>query len=326
MTSTPYFDSIISESAFKTRFQVENAKCFSQLENVAASCWGRSHLFACRVVRREKQRSFLPSLSHFIAPSDIQSPSDEIKAFLRGPDWTLMAKSEHHIVRSSNCGLSVAQIWAAMATYRGNRDRRTREVFPIQEQIETLPENENVVETREPKRVRRHTFQPDFIDSSGIQVGSSSPPHHDSHHDSQGSSLGYVDRDMHFLGRTPEDDTLRLASCVIRHILYFAPPQESALQPVAVDFRDAKIRLAATTLVEERQIVAIDDGGLCLRRQTPRGDFILAKNHVAILEAKTQFHCLENGRPIISDRSFAQMICEALATRLSDMSDNSEKR
>lgn len=324
MAPTPYFSSVISESAFKARFQAENGKKFSELDNVAASYWGRPHLLACRVVRRDPQRNLLPILSQYVTPSDVQTSSDEIRAFLQGPDLTFMAQSEHYLVRRSNCGISLAQIWAAMAMFKGNQDRRMRDVSTMQEQNES--ERDNDAEARQPKRFRRHTFQPDFIDSSGIQVGSSSPPHDGSYDGSQGSSLGYVDPDTHYLGITPEDDTLRLASCVIRHILYFAPPQNSASIPTVVEFRDAKTRLAATTLVGERQIVAIDDGGLCLRRQNPGGCFILTQNHVAILEAKTQFQCLENGRPIISDRGFAQMVCEALATRLSDIGDNSQQR
>jgi hypothetical protein len=63
-----------------------------------------------------------------------------------------------------------------------------------------------------------------------------------------------------------------------------------------------------------------------LRRQKPGGGFILANNHVAILEAKTQFQCLENGRPVISDTCFAQMVCEALAARLSDITDKLQQR
>lgn len=99
--------------------------------------------------------------------------------------------------------------------------------------------------------------------------------------------MGYVDLDTHYLGITLEDDTLRLASYVIRHVLYFGAPQNLASNSAIVEFRDAKTRLAATTLVGERRIVAIDDGSLCLRRQKPSRGFVLAKNHVAILEAKT---------------------------------------
>lgn len=138
--------------------------------------------------------------------------------------------------------------------------------------------------------------------------------------------MGYVDSDTHYLSITPEDDTKRLASCVIRHILYFAPPQDSAPRPVVVEFRDAKTRWAGKTVIRRQQIVAIDDGGLSLRRQKPGGGFALMKNHVAILEAKTQFQCLENGQPGISDASFAQVVCEALATRFFNITHDSQER
>jgi hypothetical protein len=181
---------------------------------------------------------------------------------------------------------------------------------------------------RPAKRPRRYTCQGgDFVDSGGIQVGSSSPTHDDSYDGSQTSSLGYFDLKDHWLGVTPEDDTLRLASCVIRHILYFAPPQENPLNTVVVDFRDAKIRISASTVLTEQVIIATDDGGLCLRRENPAGGFTLVNNHVAILEAKARFQTLEKGRPVISDTCFAQMICEALATRLSKIADDhSEQR
>ncbi|KAE8152935.1 hypothetical protein BDV25DRAFT_137337 [Aspergillus avenaceus] len=318
----PYFSTVVSESAFKARFQAENAKPFSELENAAASCWGRPHLLACRVIRREPQRTLLPILSDYISPSDTQCPSNEIRAYLQGPDLALMGQSEHYLVRSSDCPFSVAQIWAAMAMFKGDQERRTRlPLVPKQQDYN----DESDVETRDPKRRRRYTFQPGFVDSSGIQIGSSSPLADGSFDGSEVSSLAYVDPDSHYLSMTPEDNTLRLASCVIRHILYFAPPQDAPIQPVAVEFRDAKTRLSASTWVRERPIIAIDDGGLCLRRQNPDGGFMLSNDHVAILEGKTQFHCLEDGRPVISDDSFAQMICEALATRLSDATGHSEQ-
>lgn len=50
---------------------------------------------------------------------------------------------------------------------------------------------------------------------------------------------------------------------------------------------------------------------------------MLAKKYIAILEAKTQFQCLENGRPIISDMNLAQMVCEALAIKISHKDDQS---
>ncbi|KAJ6081470.1 hypothetical protein N7499_006344 [Penicillium canescens] len=135
---------------------------------------------------------------------------------------------------------------------------------------------------------------------------------------SQGaSSIEYIDAESHRLLASPEDETLRLVSCVIRHILYFAPPQDAANIPAVVEFRDAKTRLSARTPKLKRKIIAIDDGGLCLREES-RGLFKVLKSRVVILEAKRQFQCLENGQPTISDNCFAQMTCEALVARLAD--------
>ncbi|PTU16915.1 hypothetical protein P175DRAFT_0541612, partial [Aspergillus ochraceoroseus IBT 24754] len=114
-----------------------------------------------------------------------------------------------------------------------------------------------------------------------------------------------------------------LASCVIRYILYFASSQDSASDSNVVEFQDAKIQLARKIVIRNQQIVALDDSGLCLRQQTSDEGFILAKSHVAILEAKPQFQCLEGSRPVISDGCFGQMVCEALAARLSDNSQKS---
>lgn len=72
-------------------------------------------------------------------------------------------------------------------------------------------------------------------------------------------------------------------------------------------------------------MIAIDHGGLCLREQKPDGGFMLTNNHVAVLEAKPHFQCLENGRPVISDGNLAQMICQALATRCSFLNILSHK-
>jgi hypothetical protein len=318
MAYPPYFSNVTSKSALKARFKSENGKLFAELDSVSASHWGRSHLLACRVVRREPQANLLPAISKYTGNTDLQSPPDEIKAFLQGPDPAHMTQSEHFLVRQSGYGISLGQVWAAMAMLKQRTDKQ--EIRHPQAQDEADCEPDDTTEESPPKpRLRKGTFNAEFTDSSTMQVDSSSPlPLSSSFHGSQTSSLGYVDSHTHYLDIAPEDNTLRLASCVIRHILYFAPPQDSASNSNVVEFRDAKIRLACRTVIRNRQIVAIDDGGLCLRRQTLDGDFVLAKSHVAILEAKPQFQCLEENRPVISDRGFGQMVCEALAARLSD--------
>lgn len=129
--------------------------------------------------------------------------------------------------------------------------------------------------------------------------------------------MDYVDQEAHLLLSSPEDETLRLASCVIRHILYYAPPQDSGQLQSVVEFRDAKKRLAVETPELRRKMVATDDGGL-YRRIALGNVFTVDKERVAIVEAKRQFQFLESGRPTISDDCLAQMTCEALVARLAD--------
>ncbi|KAL5350921.1 hypothetical protein ACLOAV_004494 [Pseudogymnoascus australis] len=302
----PYFSTITSEATFRARFVAEEGKTFSELDDVAASDWGREHLFACRVVRREVQNNILPALSNHAFPGDAQT-SREIVDLLDGPRVEHMGQSEYFLVR--NYGVSLGNIWAAMAMYKGHQDRRRTDATGSSED-----ETDSEEEESRPKRIRRNTIPENFVDSSMIQIGSSSPTREGSQ---VASSVGYVDVASHTFLMPPEDGTLRLASCVIRHILYFAPPQESGRLPTVVEFRDAKTRLTARSPVLERRMVATDDGGLCLRQQS-NDLFKVLKNRVAMLEAKRRFQCIEDGKPIISDKCFAQMTCEALVARLTD--------
>ncbi|KAI2741992.1 hypothetical protein DTO013F2_8655 [Penicillium roqueforti] len=310
MAHSPYFNTVTSKSSFTARFGAENKKLFSQLHDVGASDWGRDHLFACRVIRRDAQHSILPILSKYQFPSDLQS-SPEIVKFLNGPDGVHMTLSEHRLVRDPTCGISLGQVWGALAMFKGSEERRGRDSSKV-----SPDESDNDAEPspRRPRERIQRIAQRGYVDSREMQVGSSSP----AADGSQGtSSVEYIDAESHRLLASPEDETLRLVSCVIRHILYFAPPQDAANMPAVVEFRDAKTRLSARTPKLKRKIIAIDDGGLCLREES-RGLFKVLKSRVVILEAKRQFQCLENGQPTISDNCFAQMTCEALVARLAD--------
>ncbi|KAF3405667.1 hypothetical protein F1880_010336 [Penicillium rolfsii] len=304
---TSYFRDITSESAFNAHCQDGHENLFSDLNIVAASEWGRDHLFACRLIRRETRRPVLPILSEYTRPSDLKS-STEIIDFVNGPPGpAYMAQSEHRLVRSSGYGMSLGQIWAALAMFKGSQQRRGKD-------LSAGSDDETDEREERAKRPRRNTLQEDYVDSRTIQVGSSSPQEISSQ---ETSSVGYVDPESHRLLASPEDETIRLASCVIRHILYFGAPQDCVELSTVVEFRDAKVRLAAYTPVLRRRIVAIDDGGLCLRKES-NGCFAVSKNHLAILEGKRHFQCFENGRPIISDKCLAQMTCEALVASIVD--------
>lgn len=142
MTSSAYFNTVVSQSAFRARFKAENGKTFSDIEDAAASGWGRRHLLACRGLRREPQPNLLPTLSQHIAPSDMQPLPDEIRAFLQGPDLGLMDQSEHSLMRNLGHPISLAQIWSAMATFNGSQDRRMQDASTTQERSETEHDND----------------------------------------------------------------------------------------------------------------------------------------------------------------------------------------
>ncbi|KAH7108782.1 hypothetical protein EDB81DRAFT_673295 [Dactylonectria macrodidyma] len=311
MSEQPYFNHVTSESIFKSRFDAEGGKTFSELTDTAASGWGRPNLLASRVIRRPKLESILPVLSKYSSPPILPT---EIKAFIDGPEETISFHSEHRLVHTY--GPSLGQLWAALSALTLHQH-----IDGASEGSEGDHEDDGGARS---KRVRRSTLQDDdFVSSSMIQVGSSSPI---TEHSSQGSSsVGYVDANSQAHPVPLEDMTLRLAGCVIRHLLFFGPPQNSDSLPFVVEFRDAKTRLVATTPHQQRRVVAIDDGGLFLRENFAGKSRIL-KSHVAILEAKKQFQRIENGRPVISDSCFAQMTCEAMAARLRGHEEDSNER
>ncbi|KAF9885864.1 hypothetical protein FE257_012336 [Aspergillus nanangensis] len=220
--TTSYFSTITSESSFKARFKQEHGKVFADITRLNASYWGREHLFACRLIRRKTPHSVLPVISKYTKSSDLSSPPPpQITNFLNGPpDQKYMSQSEHQLVRNPAYGISLGQVWSALANVKRNPPGHGDKEGP-----------------NRPKRLRQSTLGKDDIDSSTIKTGTSSPEEGSS---PATSSVGYVDPESHRLQASPEDETLRLASCVMRHVLYFGAPQDSMDLQRAVEFRDTK--------------------------------------------------------------------------------------
>lgn len=89
-------------------------------------------------------------------------------------------------------------------------------------------------------RPTRTIKKPDFegyVDSGKVQIDDSSPPMISSGLGSETSSIGLIPRNEGF---QPEDMVHRLASCVIRHILYHYPPQNTVNLKAVIEFRDEK--------------------------------------------------------------------------------------
>ncbi|KAF5714975.1 hypothetical protein FGLOB1_3278 [Fusarium globosum] len=307
MSEQAYFNQVTSESKFNARFYAEDGKPFSQLGDAAASRWDRRHLLACRVVRRPKLERLLPIL-HSSSDSHLeQSFSTEIRNFIDGPEEDTSSYSEHRLVRM--CSFSLCQIWSTLSTFN-QRNHSSQEGSEVNHLRTVEDESNNTY-----KRARRNTAKESFVNSTAIQINSSSPATEQS---SQGSSsVGFVDQDSHSTSVLLEDQTVRLAVCIIRHIVLFSLPQDNLPPDYVVQVRDTKSMLRARTSAYDREVTAIDDGGLYLR-DNKIGSTQVLKPHVALFEAKGQFQRIENGRPIISDPCLAQMTCEALAARISN--------
>ncbi|OAA58131.1 hypothetical protein LEL_10896 [Akanthomyces lecanii RCEF 1005] len=319
MSTVPYFKNVDSESVFNKRYAAEKAQPFCTLSEVPASKWGREQLLACRLIRKTRCDTLplLESLETTI-PGNL---GPEIQQFIEGPDPAHMGWSEFGLVR--HYGPSLGQVWAGLAMFQGPQERRQPAVADSHGGdggcggvfgggIES--ESEAEFAGRRGKRIRRNTLQEPFTDSGHMQVGSSSPLAEGS----QGaSSIGYIDPESHMLASQPEDETLHFIRCATRHILYFAPNQAVSDTAAVIEVRDAKVRLTATTPVLGRLLVAVDDGGLCLREQAGHV-FRTLRNRVIMFEAKGTLQCLENGQPILSDACLAQMTCQALTARLAD--------
>lgn len=303
MVIESYFSSVTSEDIFRRKFDDENSRPLQQLEYSAASEWGREHLFACRVIRHVRQSDILPSLLKY-KPSQETIPP-EIKCFLKGPEHGELNQTEHFLIHKYNI---IGQIWAALAIFKGNDERRV---------FDPISTSDEAVVTR-PTRVRRITSHGDYVDSGEMEIDSSSPVLQSSPASSLSSYIGT----SHNRFKVSEDGTLRLISCVIRYILLYAPRQNSTGLQTVVEFRDVKCKLQAT--ICGQGVTAIDDGGLCLR-QVKDGACKVERNRVAILETKSMFGLVNDGRLDIPDDCFAQMTCEALVARKADQNSVIDK-
>lgn len=218
-----------------------------------------------------------------------------------------MGQSEHYLAHKY--GVAMVQVWAALAAVKERRSELTN-VDVSQGAVPTSNEG-----TPESKRMRRNTNYKEFVHSGTYHISSSSPTSK-LPGSTPDSSVGYVDQ-VPIEDLPLEDNTVRLISCIIRHILYYT--QLPGLTPV-VEFRDIRQGLGLEIPDLAGHIVAVDDGGLCLRMEEEKDRFVVVRNMVALLEAKRSLKIIE-GKPMISDKCLAQMTCEATLARATDPLD-----
>ncbi|KAI0140193.1 hypothetical protein GGR57DRAFT_439909 [Xylariaceae sp. FL1272] len=172
------------------------------------------------------------------------------------------------------------------------------------------------------KRNRIAVDHAGMVESTTMQIGSSSPVQSSSQASSQDDA--FVPADQARL-MTREVSTQRLLDCFVRCALYAIPFDAWGKQ----DRIEVRTPVNTTVTLGGRwTIQAEDDGGLRRRpgpaqpsRTYPYGRFLrptplLDHSYDALFEAKRGFGQFENGRPGISDKWLGQMTAEALVGRL----------
>ncbi|KAI0411730.1 hypothetical protein F5X98DRAFT_35758 [Xylaria grammica] len=160
-----------------------------------------------------------------------------------------------------------------------------------------------------------------MVDSTTLQIGSSSPAQPSSQASSKDDALVSADEAPLM---TREVNTQHLLSCFIRCALYSIPFDNWDKE----DRMEVRTPVTATVTMREGWIIqAEDDGGLRRRPVIeersptyPYGRFTRSRRLVycydALFEAKRGFGQINNGRPSISDNWLGQMTAEALVERL----------
>ncbi|KAK5657165.1 hypothetical protein OQA88_3222 [Cercophora sp. LCS_1] len=170
-----------------------------------------------------------------------------------------------------------------------------------------------------PQRTRRQTQYADYVDSGKVKIASGSPAPQQS--SSFGSdNAGHISREEHSARAVSEDATVQLASTFLRHALVYCPQQYvsadgNSLQ-LLLEFSGIRRRIVARFSDQTFELEATADGEVAILRRSQTGCFDRGEA-LALLEGKRRFKLVREGRPVIPDEEFGQMVGEALSLRLS---------
>ncbi|KAF6786819.1 hypothetical protein CSOJ01_15346 [Colletotrichum sojae] len=291
------------------------------LFSVATSDWGKDHLKQCRV--KVSDVKDLPTLVASEKPVLSQREREELDKLANGPT-TSDDPSEYGFV--TKYGPSLGPVWAALhrlTTASSSRVPGLSEASFFHE-IPSSPPGPDLDSDldpghnsepslpspyrpgcRPPPRSAPRRPDPNMVLSTRMRVASSSSSPLPSSQRTDHSA--YIESSES--RRSPhltEDLTVHLISTFIRHVLYNT---NDSAGKVRVDFDDLKRSLKAT-VVDGVEYTSIDDGGLRVTHGEVDG------GRIAILETKSQLGPVDNGVSRLPDRRVAQIVGEALASRL----------
>lgn len=114
--------------------------------------------------------------------------------------------------------------------------------------------------------------------------------------------------------------TVQLASTFLRHALIHCPLQRiTAIDnppQMLLEFSGMRRRMFARLGDGALELEATADGEIIILRRNAMGRFVAQCEVLALLEAKKRLKLIREGRPIITDDVFGQMVGEALALML----------
>lgn len=272
----------------------------------SASKWTHRHLIAYRLLTSPSKPFLATVKDHHDAYCPICKPKalysqeldqEETAHLISGPPSLEVLKSTHSDLKR----LSAGSFWVALA----------RACSP------DILEEERV----HPGRERQLPNRQGFVDSTHMQVGSSSPiqsssPKSPSSEDADVSMTAIDEDENDARRRKPEEVTVNLISAFLEHVLHVCLNQKLHKHGevrVRIERKTSKIT------VGDREITAEDDGGICRAELVDGYTWKVVDDFLAVLEAKKAFQFIESSpqggtMPVVSDETLAQYLAEAAIT------------
>ncbi|KAM0339738.1 hypothetical protein ACHAPU_010804 [Fusarium lateritium] len=289
--TNPYYLAVTTESQYKRLFKTEKMsklRNLSSAEKIPASSCKRVHLFAFHVIVEKSGLDLLPLYRDAEITTSVDSDNPEITAYINGVRTEdVKGMFEHQLTHTF--GFSLGQLWGALHMIKQGPSKR-RDISEVEKGSSPSPIK---------KQPKRNVSLPSYV----------SPPDSDplGPPSSQGSNTSYTEG-VKAKELQSEDYTVRLATCVLRHILNYTQGQDV---DIALEVRERERQLSLVLPKVPVTFTSIDDGGLCLRFKDKDA---AQKSFVALLEAKKRLLVFD-GKAQISDEALAQMSCEAVLAR-----------
>ncbi|KAM0233767.1 hypothetical protein ACHAP5_010322 [Fusarium lateritium] len=287
----PYFLAVTNKPEYKRLFKTEemsDIKRISTKGKIPASSCKRDTLFAFYAVVIKSAIDIPPVHNNQKVPMSTDKDSPELTGYIGGVKTEeIKGLFEHQLTHVF--GFSLGQTWGVLHKIKESLSKR-RDISAVEKGSVSSP-------------VRKYPKRNAGAKNYAPEPGSDpiEPP------SSQGSNSSYTE-DVTAKDLQTEDHTVRLATCVLRHIINYTQDQDVGF---ALEVRERSRQLSLVLPKVLVTFTSIDDGGLCLRLRGREG---IHKNFIALLEAKRRLYESDR-KPQISDEALVQMACEAILAR-----------